>query len=323
MSHKVGDVVTYQLGDIQVNALVVQSNPQPDGEHLVVAYLDPRLASNSMAGSLVDKAIAKAFAVPLSEGKTYGWKDLESPTYTKSLSDEALDHLMPYLTDLSMTVAKIAPHMEISPDGTLISAKTLLESYSRVVPAPVQPKNPASVEDVLAAQKAGKLIIEGVPSAADLDAHAAEEKAKQATAAIDEAQGEIQPGDPESPHAIEGGTFGAYQPEGGTYPVGKAAVAADPTQGADSAEVSSAISAPVAGPDTSAAAPSSAQPEASTSSPEPSLQPSEMASTLAPTTTAATESEPHETLKEKIHEELEKVEESVGEALGTAIDNRS
>jgi hypothetical protein len=73
--HKYNDVVAYQMGDVTVPAFVVQSNPQPDGEHLVVVYLDPNIASSSMAGALADKAIAKAFPSPLTEGKTYGWKE--------------------------------------------------------------------------------------------------------------------------------------------------------------------------------------------------------------------------------------------------------
>ena len=76
--HKFGDVVLYQMGvpEKTVNALVVQSNPQPDGEHLVAVFLDPAVASSSMSGMLVDKAVARAFPVPLKEGVAYGWKDL-------------------------------------------------------------------------------------------------------------------------------------------------------------------------------------------------------------------------------------------------------
>ena len=77
MAKKFGDVVQYQMGKQTVNALVVQSNPQKDGEHLLVVYLDPSVASNSMAGSLVDKAIAKAFPAPLAGDLQYGWKELE------------------------------------------------------------------------------------------------------------------------------------------------------------------------------------------------------------------------------------------------------
>ena len=77
MQHKFGEVVTYQMGKVSVNALVVQSNPQPDGEHLTLVYLDPAVASSSMSGMLVDKAIARAFAPPLGNGRSYGWKELE------------------------------------------------------------------------------------------------------------------------------------------------------------------------------------------------------------------------------------------------------
>jgi hypothetical protein len=161
MSHRFGDVVVYQMGKVSVNSLVVQSNPQPDGEHLVVVYLDPALASNSMAGSLVDKAIAKAFPGPLAGSLAYGWKDTvgEPAAAPKSQSDELLDRLLPLLIELSRTVAKIAPGTEISPDGTLISANTLLNEIllKKPEPAPAQ------------------------PSAADLDAAAEEQKAKEAT----------------------------------------------------------------------------------------------------------------------------------------------
>lgn len=168
--HKFGDVVLYQMGvpEKTVNALVVQSNPQPDGEHLIVVFLDPVVASSSMSGMLVDKAIARAFPAPLKEGVAYGWKDLPTsgsmapdtvyldPLRYQALlgSEKTLDGLFEPLTELSMTVAKIAPHMEISPDGTLISAKTLLESMSTQVPAPIQPKNPAMMADIEEAKKA-------------------------------------------------------------------------------------------------------------------------------------------------------------------------
>lgn len=79
MAKKYGDVVQYQMGKVTVNALVIQSNPQPDGEHLVVLFLDPAVASNSMGGSLIDKAIAKAFPPPLSGDLAYGWKEVEFP----------------------------------------------------------------------------------------------------------------------------------------------------------------------------------------------------------------------------------------------------
>ena len=92
MQHKFGEVVTYQMGKVSVNALVVQSNPQPDGEHLTLVYVDPAVASSSMSGMLVDKAIARAFAPPLGNGRSYGWKDTlgEPAEAPKSPSDDVL-----------------------------------------------------------------------------------------------------------------------------------------------------------------------------------------------------------------------------------------
>ena len=79
MSHKYNDVVLFVRGKDTVPALVVQSNPQPDGEHLTVVFLDPAAESNSMSGMAVDKAIQRAFVSPLADGRTYGWKDLPAP----------------------------------------------------------------------------------------------------------------------------------------------------------------------------------------------------------------------------------------------------
>ena len=59
-----------------MNALVVQSNPQPDGEHLEAVFWIRQSASSSMSGMLVDKAIARAFHALVKEGVAYGWKDL-------------------------------------------------------------------------------------------------------------------------------------------------------------------------------------------------------------------------------------------------------
>jgi hypothetical protein len=78
--HAFGDVVLYQRGKDSVNALVVQSHTQADGEHMMVAYLDPAMASPLLSGTNVEKAIATAFVSPLTEGKTFGWKELPEPT---------------------------------------------------------------------------------------------------------------------------------------------------------------------------------------------------------------------------------------------------
>ena len=76
--HKYGDLVIYVRNNVPVNALVIQSQQQADGEHLTVLYLDPALASPLLGGSQVDRATATAFVTPLVEGKTFGWKDIEA-----------------------------------------------------------------------------------------------------------------------------------------------------------------------------------------------------------------------------------------------------
>ena len=94
--HRFGDVVQYRAGKDTVNALVVQSNPQPDGEHLVLIYFDPAVASQSMAGSMIDKAITKVFAVPLVGTKTFGWRDLPTAgPAPKGFGQTAVDKLFP------------------------------------------------------------------------------------------------------------------------------------------------------------------------------------------------------------------------------------
>lgn len=244
MSHRFGDVVLYQLGDTTVNALVVQSNPQPDGEHLVLLYLDPKLASNSMAGSLVDKAAAKAFATPLTQGKAYGWKELPEaePQFIYADAEKVLLSMLDSHEDLFIAGGA----EEFRKSVELLSSQDAQSTYTK-----------------------GQIMFEGIPSEADLDADAAEKKAKKATALIDEAQGEVQPGAPESPHAIAPvrfdleGRVGTYQPDGGVYPLPgtqKAAVAADPTSGPES----SGQSKPISG----------TPKETSTEAPSPSDQPS-------------------------------------------------
>jgi hypothetical protein len=145
-----------------LNALVVQSVVQPGGmESLTLVYLDPAASSPLLSGMNVQKAIATAFVVPLTEGKTYGWKELPE---TNESRDKALQ-------DLADAGAR-------------------------------------------------------KPTAAELDADAAEKKAAAATAAADDALGVVPPGDPDSPHAIDiGGQPGEPQPDGGTYLPGVAGTA--------------------------------------------------------------------------------------------------
>ena len=142
---KFGDVVVMALGDKIANALVVQSVQQIDGEHLVVFYLDPSHEATAMGGQSVDAAIKKSFVVPLSEGKTFGWKDLPDPvlptggepaTEAGEQSGQTVEEPT-YIVDfndllaLSMAVADVAPESEINPDATIRSATAALKSYRR------------------------------------------------------------------------------------------------------------------------------------------------------------------------------------------------
>lgn len=93
-----GNVVTVVRpdgkGGVQkINALVAQSAPGSDGEHLAVVYLDPAQSSPFLAGAAIDKAITKAFVTPIGveapEGhgaKQYGWEELEGGANDESLT---------------------------------------------------------------------------------------------------------------------------------------------------------------------------------------------------------------------------------------------
>ena len=162
---KYGQVVLLALNDVLVNALVVQSVEQADGEHLVVFYLDPAHEATAMGGQSVDAAIKKDFVTPLTDGKKFGWKDLPEPVLPTASepSEEAAEQvvvqagamtfdeefvvsIMPHLVELSKTVAIIAPGMEISPQGTIISANTLLQEILLRKPEPTPPQEPTSDE---------------------------------------------------------------------------------------------------------------------------------------------------------------------------------
>ena len=147
---KFGDVVQYFRGGEPVNALVVQSAPQWAGEQLTLVYLDPAIAGSSMAGAMVDKAIAKAFAMPLAGASKYGWKDLPSAPVAEKLSEDE-------------------------------------------APAGPTPEQIAEHEALVKAHDAA------VARVADLESQLAGAKAAEQ---MDQAQGKVQPGDPNSPHAI-------------------------------------------------------------------------------------------------------------------------
>lgn len=77
MAKKYGDVVSLVRNSVPLNAIVVQSNVQPDGEHLTVVYLDPTFDSPIIGGSALQRAVSTAFAVPFKDGQVNGWKPVE------------------------------------------------------------------------------------------------------------------------------------------------------------------------------------------------------------------------------------------------------
>jgi hypothetical protein len=83
-----GDPVVLKRDQHTVNALVVQSTIQPDGEHLTVVYLDPTKKSPFLSGAAVDNAIKRDFVTPLAEGKVYGWRDPELGEDAKSAIEQ-------------------------------------------------------------------------------------------------------------------------------------------------------------------------------------------------------------------------------------------
>lgn len=168
MSKKYGEVVTLVRGDVTVNALVVQSVQQQGEEHLTVVYLDPSKSSPLLSGQNVDSAIQRDFAVPLTEGKTFGWKDLQPAEESESSSttdtDAALQKAGALINEQADKIASLEAELE--------GAKTKLAATTDGVDKELQ----------------------GIANAT---------AATAATELADEALGKPEPGDSDSPHAIE------------------------------------------------------------------------------------------------------------------------
>lgn len=77
MAKQYGQVVTLVRNGVPLNALVAQSNAQPDGEHLTVLFLDPMFDSPIIGGSALQRAVSTAFAVPFKDGQANGWEPVE------------------------------------------------------------------------------------------------------------------------------------------------------------------------------------------------------------------------------------------------------
>lgn len=206
-----GDAVIYVRDGQSLNALVAQSFQTEDGEILNLIYLDPD--ARALGNQRMANFVQSAFSVkPLVEGAKFGWESVyakpsEAP---KTPGDVFADAVMQPLIDLSRAVIAIDPSLEISPDGTLKSAKTLLEKF----------KSMQDSEEKLEVQLAGcmaaangatsDVALKGSygwsPAYQDvLDLRGKYETLRAKLSApeqLDAVQGPVSPGDPDSPHAI-------------------------------------------------------------------------------------------------------------------------
>ena len=166
MSKKFGEVVSFVRGPETVNALVVQSVDQPDGDHLTVVFLDPSKASPLLSGQNVDAAIQRAFVVPLTEGKAFGWKDVgpdgppppqpedeaPGPNPLQAELDAAKQELEAVKAELAKTTEGIDKQLQaiayenaVKPKGNVIVDGDVFK-----------PADPTRFADVQAAQAAAK-----------------------------------------------------------------------------------------------------------------------------------------------------------------------
>ena len=182
MAHKYNDIVTLVRGEVETPALVVQSSQQADGEHLQVVSLDPAKASPLLSGQNVDAAIRKDYVTPLENGKTFGWKERPALPTGGEPSEETGEQ-----KDLRLE------------EGNVARLETTVSEQA------------AEIESLHSKIKEMEAILNQAPEPAPPQPNAAEQR--------DAAQGEVEPGDPESPHAIDAPTEAA--PE----------ATADPTSG--------------------------------------------------------------------------------------------
>ena len=185
--HNFNDSVVYVRNGKPIPAIVLSSLQSDRGELLTVLYAQPEIGPTLLAqGTTRGIAQVQQAVAPFVEGNVFGWTDgypqteigepVERP---KTPGDVFSEAIMPHLIELSKTVATIAPKMEISPTGTIISANTLLqecllktpesapeqldEVQGPVTPGapesphaiePIMPTDPTSLESVEAAKAA-------------------------------------------------------------------------------------------------------------------------------------------------------------------------
>jgi len=179
MQKQFNDSIIYVRNGKPLPAIVLASQATAEGELLTLLYADPVNGPQLLAqGTTRGIAQVQQAVAPFKEGNVFGWHD-----DIVDLKDIFSDAIMPHLIELSKTVATIAPQMEISPTGTIISANTLLQECLLKTPesapeqldeaqGPVEPGDPDSphaIEPIMPTDPTSPESVEAAKAAA-LDA---------------------------------------------------------------------------------------------------------------------------------------------------------
>ena len=192
--HKYGSVVLMVRGGETVNALVVQSVQQADGEHLTVVSLDPAKESPLLSGMNVDAAIRRDFVTPLTEGKTFGWKDVDLSILGFKLSNQSISDDPKVLGVKEVSEPETPTAEESSPadfSAELNQAKRIIEHQDEKID--VLEKELASVKAELSATTEG--IDKQLQGIADATAKEAAPEAPRDP--IENSEGSVTSSDPE------------------------------------------------------------------------------------------------------------------------------
>lgn len=175
---KYNDQVTYVRNGVNINATVAASRQVEGKEHLTLVYLDPVMESSSMSGSQLERCVSTQFDVaPLEEGGQHGWLPLSIGVVAAgaAVSTDAL-------VALSNKIQTYGPELPSGLDNVVPSASTLIDTLiGRIAEVETQLTQATDTMGELTQKVLDLEKQASKPSAADLDAHAAEQKAAETT----------------------------------------------------------------------------------------------------------------------------------------------
>jgi len=175
MSHSFNDSVVYVRNGKPIPAIVLSSLMSDRGELLTVLYAQPEIGPTLLAqGTTRGIAQVQQALAPFKDGNTFGWKDeiVETAEAPKTPADEMVGQLQVQLAGVS--TAAFGVKTEVAKQG----------DYGWSVP----------YQDVLDLREKYDALQVKLESW---------KETVTAPEQLDEAQGPVTPGDPESPHAIE------------------------------------------------------------------------------------------------------------------------